>query len=65
LQDRFDQVIVISHIEGVRDGLDRVISVGFDEQTGAATVTRSDPALAELALRGAGAAAGAAAGTAA
>jgi DNA repair protein SbcC/Rad50 len=35
LQDRFEQVIVITHIEGVRDGLDRVISVGFDERTGA------------------------------
>ncbi|MEX2180928.1 MAG: SMC family ATPase [Gemmatimonadaceae bacterium] len=54
LQDRFDQVIVITHIEGVRDGLDRVISVGFDEQTGAAAVSRAEPGLAELALLGAG-----------
>jgi exonuclease SbcC len=50
LQDRFDQVIVITHIEGVRDGLDRVISVGFDEATGAARVTRGEPGLAELAM---------------
>ncbi len=57
LQDRFDQVIVITHIEGVRDSLDRVISVGFDEQTGAAVVTRSEPGLADLALSAAGTAA--------
>jgi exonuclease SbcC len=49
LHDRFDQVIVITHIEGVRDGLDRVISVGFDETSGAARVTRGEPGLAELA----------------
>ena len=42
LNDRFEQVIVITHIEGVRDGLDRVIAVGFDERTGAAVVTRPE-----------------------
>jgi exonuclease SbcC len=57
LHDRFDQVIVITHIEGVRDGLDRVISVGFDEATGAARVTQADAGLADLALLGAGTAA--------
>lgn len=41
LGDRFEQVIVITHIESVRDGLDRVITVGFDPRTGAATVARS------------------------
>jgi exonuclease SbcC len=50
LQDRFDQVIVITHIEGVRDGLDRVISVGFDERTGAATVVTQDPTSGDLVL---------------
>ena len=39
LQDRFEQVIVITHIEQVREGLDRVLVVRYDEQTGAATVT--------------------------
>ena len=57
LHDRFDQVIVITHIEGVRDGLDRVISVGFDENSGAARVTRGEPGLAELAQLSAGTAA--------
>ena len=34
LQDRFEQVILITHIESVREGLDRVISVRYDEETG-------------------------------
>ena len=33
LQDRFEQVILITHIEPVREGLDRVISVRYDEET--------------------------------
>jgi len=57
LQDRFDQVIVITHIEGVRDGLDRVIEVGVDEGTGAARVVVADPVPDAAALLGAGAAA--------
>jgi exonuclease SbcC len=52
LQDRFEQVIVITHIEGVRDGLDRVLSIGFDERTGAAVVTRQDAGAADAALAG-------------
>ena len=42
LQDRFEQVIVITHIDGVRDGLDRVLEVGLDEQTGRAIVEQRD-----------------------
>jgi exonuclease SbcC len=38
LQDRFEQVILITHIETVRDGLDRVISVRYDESTGSSVV---------------------------
>ncbi|MBX9929788.1 MAG: hypothetical protein K2X99_12860, partial [Gemmatimonadaceae bacterium] len=52
LQDRFEQVILISHIESVRDLLDRVLEVRYDEQTGAARVTRGD-ALSFDALSGA------------
>ncbi len=44
LQDRFEQVILITHIEGVRDGLDQVLEVRFDEDTGAATVRRGEAA---------------------
>jgi exonuclease SbcC len=42
LQDRFEQVIVITHIDGVRDGLDRVLEVHVDEQTGRAMVEQRD-----------------------
>ena len=38
LQDRFEQVIVITHIEQVREGLDRVLMVRYNADTGAATV---------------------------
>jgi exonuclease SbcC len=38
LQDRFEQVILITHIEQVREGLDRVISVRYDEETGTSVV---------------------------
>ena len=58
LQDRFDQVIVITHIEGVRDGLDRVIEVGVDESTGAATITLGDASADALELLSGGATTG-------
>ena len=53
LQDRFEQVILITHIEPVREGLDRVISVSYDvdracsvvQQTESEWVDREDPAL--------------------
>ncbi len=38
LHDRFEQVIVITHVESVRDGLDRVLTVEYDEDTGASRV---------------------------
>jgi DNA repair protein SbcC/Rad50 len=38
LHDRFDQVIVITHIDSVRDGLDRVIPVRYDEARGTSVV---------------------------
>jgi exonuclease SbcC len=39
LADRFPQVVLITHIEGVREGVDRVIRVSLDESRGAAVVT--------------------------
>ncbi|MBU6365614.1 MAG: hypothetical protein KJT01_05335, partial [Gemmatimonadetes bacterium] len=38
LHDRFEQVIVITHVDGVRDGLDRVLQVGLDEARGCSVV---------------------------
>ncbi|HLZ44200.1 MAG TPA: SMC family ATPase [Gemmatimonadales bacterium] len=38
LGDRFPQVILITHIEQVRDGLDRIIRVAYDATTGTSIV---------------------------
>jgi len=38
LADRFPQVVLITHIDSVREGFDRVIRVAFDAAAGAATV---------------------------
>lgn len=38
LADRFPQVILITHIETVREGFDRIIRVGYDQLRGVATV---------------------------
>jgi exonuclease SbcC len=43
LQDRFEQVILITHIESVRDGLDRVVSVRYDEEAGISRVESESP----------------------
>jgi exonuclease SbcC len=42
LADRFPQVILITHIDTVRDGFDRVIRVGLDVASGVATA-RDEP----------------------
>ncbi len=39
LADRFPQVVLITHVESVRDGMDRVLRVDFDQERGAAVVT--------------------------
>jgi exonuclease SbcC len=39
LNDRFEQVIVITHIEQVREGLDRLLLVRFDEARGCSVVS--------------------------
>lgn len=41
LQDRFEQVILITHIESVRDGLDHVVHLEYDEQSGASRVRQT------------------------
>jgi exonuclease SbcC len=37
LADRFPQVILITHIEAVREGFDRVIRIDYDVARGSAT----------------------------
>ena len=43
LHDRFEQVVLITHIESVREGLDRVLSVRYDAEAGVSRVERDDP----------------------
>jgi exonuclease SbcC len=38
LHDRFEQVVVITHIESVREGLDRVMTVQYDAESGSSRV---------------------------
>ena len=38
LADRFPQVILITHIESVRDGFDRVLRLRYDVERGVARV---------------------------
>ena len=42
LADRFPQVILITHIESVRDGFDRIIRIDYDIERGIATA-RDEP----------------------
>jgi len=42
LADRFPQVILITHIDSVREGFDRVVRVGYDTARGVAVV-RDEP----------------------
>ena len=52
IQDRFEQIILITHIESVREGVDHVVEVKYDEETGSSVVHQVD-ADAELVLAGA------------
>lgn len=42
LADRFSQVILVTHIDSVREGFDHVVRIGVDQATGVATV-RDEP----------------------
>jgi exonuclease SbcC len=54
LQDRFEQVILITHIEGVKDELDHVVLVDFDDQSGSSRVRNVEPSVPDLESLGAG-----------
>ena len=43
LQDRFEQIVLITHIESVREGLDNILAVTYDPETGASKVDRVGP----------------------
>jgi DNA repair protein SbcC/Rad50 len=38
LHDRFEQVVLITHIESVREGVDRAVTVRYDEESGISRV---------------------------
>ncbi|MCA0376974.1 MAG: SMC family ATPase [Gemmatimonadetes bacterium] len=42
LHDRFEQVIVITHIDQVREGLDRLVQVRYDDALGRSVVVDAD-----------------------
>jgi exonuclease SbcC len=42
LQDRFEQVILITHIEGIRESLDQVLRVEYDERAGCSRVVEEN-----------------------
>lgn len=44
LHDRFEQVVLITHIESVREGLDRVLTVRYDEEAAVSRVQREPSA---------------------
>ncbi len=48
LEDRFEQVILITHIEGVKDELDHVVLVDYDDQAGASRVRQVEVAVPDL-----------------
>jgi exonuclease SbcC len=44
LHDRFEQVILITHVESVREApVDRVITVSYDEENGISRVESDSP----------------------
>jgi exonuclease SbcC len=45
LRDRFEQVILITHIEGVREGVDRVVTVRYDDENGTSRVNMDSGAI--------------------
>jgi exonuclease SbcC len=48
LEDRFEQVILITHIEGVKDELDHVVLVDYDDQAGATRVRQVELSVPDL-----------------
>ena len=40
LHDRFEQVVVITHIESMREGLDRVLTMSYDDEAGTSRIVQ-------------------------
>jgi exonuclease SbcC len=52
LEDRFEQVVLITHIETIREGLDHTIRVNYDERTGSSVVQEETSRRPELVTSG-------------
>jgi exonuclease SbcC len=50
LSDRFPQVILITHVEGMRDAFDRLIRMSYNDETGVTTVREDLPELLDVAV---------------
>jgi exonuclease SbcC len=50
LRNRFEQILIITHLDDVKDGVQHLIQVDYDERTGSAVVRSSDEELAVEAL---------------
>jgi len=50
LADRFPQVIVITHVESLRDVFDRVLRVTLDVERGVSTVRDDQPEVLDVAV---------------
>jgi exonuclease SbcC len=47
LRNRFEQIIIITHLDDIKDGVQHLIQVEYDEAAGAATIYSSGDSLAE------------------
>jgi exonuclease SbcC len=45
LRNRFEQILIITHLDDVKDGVQHLIQVDYDERTGSAVVRSSDEEL--------------------
>jgi len=43
LRSRFDQVLLITHVEDIREGVDQVLRVDYDERTGGSRISAEAP----------------------
>jgi exonuclease SbcC len=50
LRNRFEQILIITHLDDVKDGVQHLIQVDYDERTGSAVVRSSDEELTVEAL---------------
>ncbi len=49
LSDRFPQVVLITHVEGMRDAFDRVVRMTYDVEKGVTTATEETPEASDVA----------------